>query len=80
MLTFFYKYHQKCYSQYPARDDVGSVVNELIPRMLSLNGKQQLYIRRSGDNGSVSYVLYSHVLDDKKGVLGICIVFDFKVF
>lgn len=80
MLTFFYKYHQKCYSQYPARDDVGSVVNELIPRMLSLNGKQQLYIRRSGDNGSVSYVLYSHVLDDKKGLLGICAVFDDKKF
>ena len=80
MLTFFYKYHQKCYSQYPTRDDVGSVVNELIPQMLSLNGKQQLYIRRSGDNGSVSYVLYSHVLDDRKGLLGICIVFDEKKF
>lgn len=80
MLTFFYKYHQKYYSQYPARDDVGCVVNELIPRMLSLNGKQQLYIRRSGNNGSVSYVLYSHVLDNKKGLLGICVIFDDKKF
>lgn len=80
MLTFFYKYYQETYSQYPARDDVGCVVNELIPRMLNLNGKQQLYIRRSGDNGEMSYILYSHVLDGKKGLLGICMVFDDKKY
>ena len=68
-----YKYTKK-YDQYPLYDGIEETVVDTIRRVVGLKGKQQLVVRRYGDNGRNTLILYNYVLNEQKESFGIVLL------
>ncbi len=68
-----YQYKKK-YCQYPHYDGIEETVVDTLQRVVGLKGKQQLVIRRYGDNGKNTLILYNYVLNEQKESFGIVLL------
>lgn len=68
----FYLYLQQELWLYPSFDGIDTIAIDTINRVNNLKGKQQLIIKRTGENGNYAFVLYNHTLNNSKDSFGIC--------
>jgi len=71
----FYQYSQNTFYQYPLYDGIENIAIDTIKRVRELRGKQQLIIRRSGENGNYAFILYNYTLNKSRDAFGICLLF-----
>lgn len=66
--------NKKKYCQYPHYDIVVEIIVDTLQRVATLRGKQQLVVRRYGDNGREALVLYNYVLNENKESFGVVLL------
>lgn len=71
-VCFFEYTHNNCL-HYPCYDGVKEIIKDSVERLIGLRGKQQLVVRRYGECGTGTLILYNYVLNEKNESFGIAL-------